>query len=189
MDLKIFRNPGGRIYQLADEEKIKKWNAEMPLIFIGFIREKQLQNYPKSIKKEVEAYLDNVLKNIAMPKLVNALKSPKDEERLKVANNLMEISNTNPDLLKIALPQINKCLNDKNKNIADVMNKTLKNYNKAQKRKQTVKKRQQLKKLRANMDKFDEDFTEGRISGEDYLIEQKIYLKLKREIELAEQVD
>jgi len=189
LDLKIFRNPGGRIYQLADEEKIKKWDAEMPLIFIGFIREKQLQNYPKSVKKEVEAYLDNVLKNIAMPKLVNALKSPKDEERLKVAKNLMEISNTNPDLLKIALPQVEKCLNDKNKNIAEAMNKTLKNYKKAQKRKQTAKKRQILKKLRSNMDKVDIDLDEGRISGEDYLIEQRKYLKLKREIELAEQVD
>ena len=161
----------------------------MPLIFIGFIREKQLQNYPKSVKKEVEVYLDNVLKNIAMPKLVNALKSPKDEERLNVANNLMEISNTNPDLLKIALPQIEKCLNDKNKNIAVVMKNTLKNYTKAQKKKQTAKKRQQLKKIRSNMDKFDIEFAEGRISDEDYLIEQKKYLKLKREIELAEQVD
>jgi len=137
----------------------------------------------------VEAYLDNVLKNIAMPKMVNALKSPKDEERLKIANNLMKISNENPDLLKIALPQIEKCLDDKNKNIAEVMNKTLKNYKKAQKRKQTAKKRQQLKKLRSNMDKIDIEFAEGRISDKDYLTEQKKYLMLKREIEIAEQVD
>jgi len=59
--MKIFRSKEGRIYQLADEEKIKSWDPEMPLLFIGFIRNEMLPTYPKSIRGEVEKYLDHVL--------------------------------------------------------------------------------------------------------------------------------
>ncbi|MHA1727791.1 MAG: hypothetical protein ACTSWY_03560 [Promethearchaeota archaeon] len=173
---------------MADKEKINKWDAEMPLIFIGFIREKQIPNYPKSIRSDVNAYLDDILQNIAIPKLVNALQSNYPEERLKVAKNLINISENNPDQLKIVLPHIEKALNDPDKNIAALMQQIYKNYQKDQKRKQTAAKRKKLTALRKKMDIIDINLDEGKISDAEYIIEQKKYLKLKREIELAEQI-
>ena len=71
--MKIFRASDNRIIQLTDPEKIKMWNPEMPLLFIGFIREKRLPFYHKSIQKPISDYLDEILEQIAIPKLSEAL--------------------------------------------------------------------------------------------------------------------
>jgi hypothetical protein len=186
LDIKIFRSTSGKIYQLADLEKIKSWDAEMPLIFVGYIREKQLSNYPKSLQAEIESYLDEILENIAIPKLIKSLESPNVELRNKIGQNLLSISEANPDLLKIALPHIESKLNDSDKNFAETMNRTFKNYQKAQNKKKTAEKRKKLRKLREKMDKLDVSLTEGSISDEEYILEQKRFLKLKREIDEAE---
>ena len=52
-----------RIFQLADKTMIEGWNAEMPLLFIGYIREKRMATYPKSVQKEVNVYLNDILEN------------------------------------------------------------------------------------------------------------------------------
>ena len=184
--MKIFRSSNGKIYQLADLEKIKSWDAEMPLIFVGYIREKQLSNYPKSIQSEIDSYLNEILENIAVPKLMKSLESPDLELRNKIGQNLLNISESNPELLKIALPHIESKLNDPDKNFAETMNRTFKNYQKSQKRKKTAEKRKKLRKLREKMDKLDIDLTDGKISDGEYLLEQKKFLRLKREIDEAE---
>jgi hypothetical protein len=190
--MKIFRLPDGHILQLADEAKIKTWNAEMPLIFIGNIKEKRLpqyrKEYPKAVVKEIEDYLDGILENVAIPKLINTLQYGKAEEKLIVAENIQALSESNPDQLKIAIPHIQTAVGDKDKQVAKLMGSALNNYQKAQKRKQTVKKRKILTNLRKQMDKVDIDFAEGKISDSDYITQQKEYLKLKREIELEEEV-
>ncbi|MCP4763754.1 MAG: hypothetical protein GY870_18430 [archaeon] len=187
--MKIFRSSDGNIYQLADKEKIENWDAEMPLIFIGYVRDKLLQDYPKSIRSDVEKYLDDLLENYAIPKLIQALTSENVDERRKVAENMYKLSESNADQLKIALSQIEKANQDPDKKVADWMKKTLKNYQKAQKKKSNAAKRKKLKALRKKMDKFDIDFAEGKISDANYIKEQKNYLKLKREIEISEQID
>ena len=70
--MKIFKYKE-RIFQLADKTMIEGWNAEMPLLFIGYIREKRLSTYPKSVQKEVNAYLDDILENSAIPMLLTAI--------------------------------------------------------------------------------------------------------------------
>ncbi len=190
--MKLFQLPNGHILQLADEEKIKSWNAEMPLIFIGNIKEKRLpiykKEYPKAIVKEIEIYLDKVLETIAIPKLINALEDGEGEEKLAVAENIHALSESNPDQLKIALPHIKTAAKGSNKQVAKLLISTLRNYQKAQKKKQTAKKRKKLSALRKQMDKIDIDFAEGKISDSEYLGQQKEYLKLKREIQLEEEI-
>lgn len=188
--MKLFRSSDNRIAQIVDIDTIKQWNPELPLIFIGFIREKRLPNYHKSIQKQVADYLDEILTQVAIPKLSNALSSPDVEERMKVAQNIATLSESNPDQLSIALPQIEKVIKEeKSKEVISLMQKAVKNYEKAQKRKLTAQKRKQLTELRKKMDEFDELFAQGKLSDEDYIKEQKNYLKLKRSIDLEEKVD
>lgn len=191
--MKVFRLDDGRILQLADKKKMEHWDAEMPLLFIGDTRDKQLPEYkkmyPKAVVQKIEDYLEDVLESVAIPKLIDALTSKVLETRLKVAENIARLSESNPDQLKIALPHVEKAMKDPNKQIQKLMETTLKNYKRAQKRKETAKKRKILTKLRKQMDSIDNDFADGKINDEQYIVEQKKYLVLKREIELAEQVD
>ncbi len=193
LNMKVFRLDDGRILQLADKKKMEEWDAEMPLLFIGDTRDKQLplykKAYPKKVVQEIEAYLDDILETVAIPKLIGALTSDNLETRLNVAENIARLSESNPDQLKIALPHVEKAITDPNKQIQKLMKRTLKNYEKSQKRKETAKKRKILTKLRKQMDAVDIKFAEGKMSDADYIKEQKKYLILKREIELAEQVD
>ncbi|MHA1674073.1 MAG: hypothetical protein ACTSYI_10655 [Promethearchaeota archaeon] len=188
--MKIFRTKDGRVLQLADKEKIMEWDAEMPLIFIGELKDKRIPIYRKMYSKkvitEIENYVEEILSKVAIPKLIEALDSPQVEVRRNVAENLLELSKSNPDQLKITLPHIRKAQNDKDKTVSKLMKDTAKNYDKAQKRKQTAVKRKKLTSLRKNMDKIDRDYADGQISDSDYLKEQKVYLKLKREIEKIE---
>src|SRR6056297_1637237 len=181
--MRVFRTKKGRVYQLADKKMMEKWNPEMPLIFIGYIEEKRLDDYPSEIKKDVEAYLNEILEEVAIPKLVYSLKSDDLETRKRAAENLLEISSNNPDQLKIALPHIKEATEDKSKEVAKKMEKILHNFDKAQKRKKTAKKRSKLRKLRKQMDEIDMKFAAGELTDEEYLEKQKEYLKLKREIQ------
>ncbi|MHA1519596.1 MAG: hypothetical protein ACTSRK_05380 [Promethearchaeota archaeon] len=188
--MKIFRTNDGRVLQLVDKTKMKEWDAEMPLVFIGDLKDKRIPRYrkmyPKKLVNEIEKYVEELLTNVAIPKLIEALDSPQVEERRKVAENLLELSKSNPDQLKITLPHIRKAQNDGDKTVSKLMKDTAKNYDKAQKRKQTAVKRKKLTSLRKNMDVIDRDYADGKISDGEYLKEQKIYLKLKREIEILE---
>ncbi len=191
--MKIFRTPDGRIVQLADEKKMEHWDAAMPLIFIGEIRDKRMpvyrKEFPKQTITEIETYLDELLTTIAVPKLINALTGPNRTERLKVADNFLKLSESNPDELQIALPHIEKSVEDPDKEFADVMKKSLKNYHKSQKRKLTAEKRKKLTELRKTMDDLDDQLAAGEITDEVYMAEQKNYLKLKREITVEEMDD
>lgn len=191
--MKIFRTDDGRILQLIEKEKMLDWDAEMPLLFIGVMKDKRIplykKEYPKKVIKQVEEYLDDILENVAIPKLIEALSSPQAEERLKVAENMLEISKSNPDQLKIALPHLEKAINDPNKEVAKLIQTIIKNYRKAQRQKKTAVKRKKLAELRKKMDEIDRKFADGEISDGEYLKEQKNYLKLKREIEIEETIE
>ena len=190
--MKVFRTTDGRIVQMADRSQIEKWDAEMPLLFIGFINEKRLplyrKEYPKSLVKAVEVYLDEILENVAIPKLISALSSNNKEELLNVAENIVKISEANPDQLKIALPHLEKTIPSASKTIAKLLEKAANNYKKAQKRKQTAQKRKKLTALRKEMDIVDRNYSDGNLTDEEYLAKQKDYLELKREIEIAEEM-
>ena len=94
--MKVFRTKDGRILQLADLEKIRSWAPEMPLIFIGQVRDNRIpkykEQYSPALVKEIEDYLAVILKDVAIPKLIGALQSKNDEERLTIAKNFEQIS-------------------------------------------------------------------------------------------------
>jgi len=72
--MKIFNKKDDGIVQLIDKEKMKEWPIELPLIFIEYIRNNQLKTYEGSkLKKEIEQYLDEVLKDVALPGLIKVL--------------------------------------------------------------------------------------------------------------------
>ena len=75
----------------------------------------------------MEHYVDDILKTVAIPKLMDALESTNPDERLKVAENLAKISEDSPDQLKIVIPHIKNAINDSNKSVAKLMAKSLKN--------------------------------------------------------------
>ena len=81
MDIKIFHKNDGGIIQLIDKEKMNEWPVELPLLFIEYIREKKLETYGDK-KKEVENYLDEIMKEIAIPRLIGVLEGNDDEEIL-----------------------------------------------------------------------------------------------------------
>jgi len=173
--MKIFKHKE-RIFQLADKKMIEGWNAEMPLLFIGYIREKRMSTYPKPVQKEVNAYLDDVLENSAIPMLLTAINNEDVEIRKNVAKSIVDVSEQNPSMLKIALSHMEKAINDRNKEVADAMKKALKNYQKYLKRLKTAVKRKELTALRKTMDEIDVQFADGKISDSDYIKEQKSYL-------------
>ncbi len=192
--MKVFQGKDGRILQLADKEKISNWSPEMPLIFIGNVREKRIPEYKKlfskSIVQEIETYLHEILEEVAIPKLINALQSDDSELRSQVAQNFVQISESNADLIKIALPHIETALaQESSKPIKKLLESTLNNYKKAQKRKLTAKKRAKLRKLTQTMAAFDRDYADGKISDAEYLEQRKTFVVLQREIELEEAID
>ena len=69
--MKIFNKKDGGVVQLIDKEKMIEWPVELPLIFIEYIREKKLDSYDDvNIKKQVSAYLEEILRDIAIPRLI-----------------------------------------------------------------------------------------------------------------------
>ena len=79
--MRIFHKKDGGIVQLIDKKKMQEWPVELPLIFIEYIRSKQLDTYEDAkVKKEVSAYLDEVLKDVAIPRLISVLEGDDQEE-------------------------------------------------------------------------------------------------------------
>ena len=91
--MKIFYKKEGGIVQLIDKEKMKEWPIELPLIFIEYIRNNQLNSYNDSkLKKEIEQYLDEVLKDVAIPGLIKVLDGDNFEETNKALVRIDELA-------------------------------------------------------------------------------------------------
>ena len=89
----------GGVVQLADKEKMQEWPIELPLLFIEYIRSKQLDSYG-SAKKEVEQYLDEILKEVAIPRLINVIKGVDNQEIILALTRIEEISRKNTEMAK-----------------------------------------------------------------------------------------
>lgn len=77
--MRIFEKKDGGIIQLIDKEKMNDWPIELPLLFIEYIRSKQLDSYG-DIKKQIEAYLDEIMEDVAIPRLISVLEGENEEE-------------------------------------------------------------------------------------------------------------
>jgi hypothetical protein len=171
--MKVFYKKDGGVIQLIGKEEIKEWPVELPFLFIEYIKEKKMDTYDDAkVKKEIETYLDEVLKDIAIPRLISLLESEDDEEIILSLTRIEEIAKKNIEMAKPIEKYLNDLKANKNKEIVDLTNKIASIFLKAYKKKELIKKR----KLMQTKEK---EFLAGKISGEEYAQIRKEYLLLK----------
>jgi len=171
--LKIFYKKDGGIVQLIDKEKMKEWSIELPLIFIEYIRNNQLNSYndPK-LKKEIEKYLDEVLTDVAIPGLIGVLDGDNIEEVNRALVRIEEIAKKNIEMVKPIKPYIEKLIKKNNKEVQNLSNSIIDKFKKAERKKKLAEKR----KIMQEKEKL---FLAGNLSGEEYAKARKEYLVLK----------
>ena len=161
----------GGVVQLADKEKMQEWPIELPLLFIEYIRSKQLDSYG-SAKKEVEQYLDEILKEVAIPRLINVLKGVDNQEIILALTRIEEISRKNTEMAKPISRYLDDLLKKNDKQIVKLAETISDNFAKAERKKELAKKRTIMR----DKEKL---FLEGKINGEEYAKARKEYLTLK----------
>jgi len=171
--MKIFYKQDGGIVQLIDKEKMKQWSIELPLIFIEYIRNNQLNSYndPK-LKKEIEKYLDEVLTDVAIPGLINVLDGDDVEEVNKALVRIEELAKKDIEMVKPIKPYVEKLVKKNKKEIRNLSNSIMDTFKKADRKKELAEKRK-------IMQKKEKMFLAGNLSGEEYAKARKDYLVLK----------
>lgn len=171
--MKIFHKKDGGIVQLIGKEKMKEWPIELPLIFVEYVRNNQLNTYNDSkLKKDIEEYLDEVLKDVAIPGLINGLNGDNFEEINKALVRIEELSKKNIELVKPIKPYVENLLKKENKEVNKLSKSILENFSKAERKKMLVEKRKVMQEK-------EKEFLAGNISGEEYAKARKEYLILK----------
>ena len=171
--MKIFHKKDGGIVQLIDKEKMKEWSVELPLIFIEYVRNNQLNTYNDTkLKKEIEQYLDEVLKDVAIPGLIKVLDGDNFEEINKALVRIEELAKKKIEMVKPIKPYIENLQDKENKEIKRLSNSILNSFNKAERKKKLAEKRKVMQEK-------EKDFLAGKISGEEYANARKEYLILK----------
>ena len=174
MDLRIFNKKDGGIVQVIDKEKMKDWPVELPLIFVEYMREKKVNTYDDPmVKKEVSKYLDEILRDIAMPRLISLLKEEKEEEIIMALERLKELAQKNLEMVKPMRPYLDDLLKKKNKQIVKLAKSISESFARAEKNKLLAEKRK-LMQEKENL------FLQGKITAEEYAKYRKEYLLLKK---------
>jgi len=175
LDIKVFQKKDGGIIQLIEKEKMQEWPIELPLIFIEYIRTNQLKNYndPK-VKREIEEYLNEIMKEVAIPRLINVLEGENKEEIILALTRIEEISKKDTDLAKPIRTYLENLFKKNDKQISKLAQSISNNFIKADRRKELAKKR----KIMREKEKL---FLEGKIGGEEYAKSRKEYLTLKEQ--------
>jgi hypothetical protein len=169
--MKVFKKKEGGVIQLVDKEKMKEWPIELPLLFIEYIRNKQMDSYG-SARKDVETYLNEVMKDVAIPRLISVLKGVDDDEIILALTRIEEISRKDADIAKPIKKYLEDLLNKENKQIIKLAQTISNNFIKAERKKDLVRKRKLMREK-------EQLFLEGKISGEEYAEARKEYLTLK----------
>jgi DNA-binding phage protein len=171
--MRIFHKKDGGIVQLIDKDKMNEWPVELPLIFIEYIREKQLDKYDDlKIKKEISVYLDEILKDVAIPRLISVLEGNNDEEIISALERIEDLSKKNIEMTTPIKQYLGNLLKNKNKTIVKLAQNVSNNFQKAERKKEIAKKRKIMREK-------EQDFLSGKISGEEYAKIRKEYLTLK----------
>ena len=126
--MKLFYKKDGGVVQLIEREKIEEWSLELPLIFVSFIRNNKIRAYrdPK-VEKEVANYLDVILKELAIPKIKEALSKGTQKDIFALLAIFEEISETKADAIRIIQDLIEPLSRNKNKSISARARKILAN--------------------------------------------------------------
>lgn len=171
MDIKIFKKQDGGVVQLIDKENMKEWPIELPLLFIEYIRTKQLDSYG-SAKKEVEIYLDEILSDVAIPRLVSVLEGNDNEQIILALTRIEEISRKDAEMAKPIKKYLADLSKKNDKQVVKLAQAISKNFANAKRKKELAQKRKIMREK-------EKSFLEGKISGEDYAKARKEYLTLK----------
>lgn len=159
------------IIQLIDKDKMQNWPVELPLIFIEYIRSNQLDSYG-SAKKEVEIYLDEVMKDVAVPRLISVLEGNEDEDTISALERIEELSKKNIEMTKPIKPYLNNLIDSKNKKIGNLAKNISKIFERAARNKEIANKRKIMREK-------ERDFLAGKINAVEYAKIRKEYLTLK----------
>ncbi|MEE9377237.1 MAG: hypothetical protein V3V33_04290 [Candidatus Lokiarchaeia archaeon] len=171
MDIKIFKKKDGGVVQLIDKEGMKEWPIELPLLFIEYIRNKQLDSYG-SAKKEVEKYLDEIMGDVAIPRLVSVLEGDDKEKIILALTRIEEISRKDVNMAKPIKKYLNDLQKKNNKQIVKLAQAISKNFSNAERKKELAQKRKIMREK-------EKSFLEGKISGDEYAKARREYLTLK----------
>ena len=173
MDIRIFRKKDGGAVQLIGIEQMLEWPVELPLIFIEYIRNNKLKSYDDTkVQKEVEKYLDEIMENVAIPRLISVLEGDNPEEIILALTRIEEISQKKIEMIKPIRPYLEKLLVKKNKEIVKLVQAITNNFLKVERRKELAKKRKIMREK-------EQLFLGGKISGEEYAKARREYLTLK----------
>lgn len=159
------------IIQLIDKDKMQNWPIELPLIFIEYIRSNQLDTYG-SAKKEIEKYLDEVMKDVAVPRLISVLEGNEDEEIISALERIEELSKKNIEMTTPIKPYLNNLIDSNNKKIENLAKNISKIFERAARNKEIAKNRKVMREK-------ERDFLAGKINAEEYAKIRKEYLTLK----------
>lgn len=171
--MRMFHKKDGGVVQLIGKEKMQEWPVELPLIFVEYIRDKQLDTYgDNKVKKEVSDYLDEILADVAIPRLLSVLEGDDQEEIVTALRRIEDLSKKNIDLVKPIKNYLQNLLKNKNKEIVKLAQSISSNFEKAERKKELAKKRKIMRE-KENL------FLEGKISSEEYAKSRKEYLTLK----------
>ena len=171
--MRMFHKKDGGVIQLIDKEDMQEWPVELPLIFIEYIRNNKLDTYedPK-IKKDIEKYLDEILKDVAIPRMIEVLDGEKTDEIEQTLQRIDELAKKKLDLVNPLKPYIEK-LEEKGKiGVKKLTSSILNAFVKEERKKVLAEKRKHMREM-------EQQFLEGKISPEDYAIARKEYLLLK----------
>ena len=140
--MRIFRKKNGGIVQLIDKEKMQEWPVELPLIFIEYIRNKKLESYEDiKVKKGVENYLDEIMEDIAIPRLINVLEGSDVEEIILALTRLEQLSRKKIEMIRPIKSYLNNLLKLKTTKIVTLAQTISDNFAKADRKKELAKKR------------------------------------------------
>jgi Fe-S cluster assembly scaffold protein SufB len=147
--------------------------VELPLIFIEYIRNNKLESYnDKKVEKEISEYLDEILEEVAVPRLIEVLEGEDNEEIIDALKRIEKIANENLDMTRPIKPYLEDLMNKKNNEIKNLADNILGLFRKEERRKELNKKRKVMKEK-------EDLFLEGKISAEEYAEARKEYLTFR----------
>ena len=171
--MKIFNKKDGGVVQIIDTDKMQEWPVELPLIFVEYIREKQLNTYEGTqLKKEVSKYLDEILKDVAIPRLISVLEGDSTEDIISALQRIEELSKKNIEMTRPIRPYLKNLLKNSNKKITKLAQNISNNFAQVDKRKELAQKRKIMREK-------EKQFLAGKLSAAEYAKARRNYLTLK----------
>lgn len=169
--MRVFRKKDGGVIQLIDKEKMMDWPVELPLIYIEYIRSERIETYDDA-KKEVSDYLEEVLKDVAVPRLIEVLEGDNVKEIIEALDRIDNIANQNLDMARPIKPYLEDLVGNKNKEIKERADNILDLFRKEERRKELNKRRRKMKEK-------EDLFMQGKISADEYAEARRKYIEFR----------